>query len=79
VTGEPVPTVAIGTAVRDTARDRIALVMGHERRCLQLRPLEGGQAWDADSERVEPVSSAVLLRARVAEANARSRREPPGP
>jgi hypothetical protein len=51
--------------------------MDHERSCLQLRPLGGGIEWDADPARVEPMSSAELLKARVAEANARSRRPTP--
>jgi hypothetical protein len=63
-----------GTAVRDTTRDRVGIVMGHEGPCLQLRPLSGGREWDADPARVQPLTPAELLRARVAEANERSRR-----
>ncbi|MEU0274893.1 hypothetical protein [Streptomyces sp. NPDC006307] len=64
---------AVGTAVRDTEADRIGLVMGQEGPYVQLRPLGGGREWDADPSRIEPVGTAELLRARVAEANARSR------
>ncbi|HZG05323.1 MAG TPA: hypothetical protein VE546_17425 [Streptomyces sp.] len=71
-----------GTAVRDTARDRVGVVMGHEGPYLQLRPLSGGREWDADPEHVRPLTPEELLRARVAETNARSRAglgaEPPG-
>jgi hypothetical protein len=72
------PAVPVGTAVLDTARDRIGLVMGHEGPYLQLRPLGGGREWDAVPERVERVDPAELLRARVAEANSRSRPGTPG-
>jgi hypothetical protein len=68
------PPVPVGTAVRDTARDQVGLVMGHEGPYVQLRPLGGGREWDADPKRVEPLSPAELLSARVADANARSRR-----
>ncbi|AVH55968.1 MULTISPECIES: hypothetical protein [Streptomyces] len=69
-TGTPPPP---GTAVRDTTRDRIGIVMGHEGPYLQLRPLSGGREWDADPAAVRPLTPAELLRARLAEANARSR------
>lgn len=65
---------AFGETVRDTANDRIGVVMDHHGPYLQLRPLGGGCEWDADPARVELLSQAELLRARVAEANARSRR-----
>ncbi|MGY1438589.1 hypothetical protein [Streptomyces reniochalinae] len=40
---------------------------------LQLRPLAGGREWDADPDRVQLLTHAELLSARVAEVNARSR------
>ncbi|WP_405914425.1 hypothetical protein OG760_31620 [Streptomyces sp. NBC_00963] len=58
------------------ASNRVGIVMGHEGPYLQLRPLGGGREWDADPARVRPVGPAELLKARVAEANARSRSEP---
>jgi len=67
------PTVPVGTAVRDTVRDRIGVVMAHEGPYLQLRPLGGGREWDADPACVEPLPPEDVLRARVAETNARSR------
>ncbi|WP_239580556.1 hypothetical protein [Streptomyces sp. HB132] len=48
--------------------------MGHEGPYLQLRPLGGGREWDADPSRLRPLDAAELLSARVAEANARSRK-----
>jgi hypothetical protein len=72
-----VPAVPVGTAVRDTARDRIGVVMGQEGPCLQLRPLGGGREWDAAPDRVERVPPAELLHARLAEANSRSSRGTP--
>ncbi|MFE2440500.1 hypothetical protein ACFXDF_00235 [Streptomyces sp. NPDC059426] len=67
------PAVPVGTAVRDTVRDRIGVVMAHEGPYLQLRPLGGGREWDADPAYVEPLTPEDVLRARVAETNARSR------
>ncbi len=64
----------VGETVRDTARDRVGVVMDHHGRYVQLRPLGGGREWDADPARIEPVSQSELLSARVAEVNARSRR-----
>ncbi|KAF4406901.1 hypothetical protein [Streptomyces lycii] len=71
--GAPPPT---GTAVRDTARDRVGVVMDHEGQYLQLRPLLGGREWDADPAAVRPLTPEELLSARVAEVNARSRQAP---
>ncbi|MEV6738508.1 hypothetical protein AB0N14_16895 [Streptomyces sp. NPDC051104] len=47
--------------------------MGHEGPYLQLRPLSGGREWDADPDRVRPLTPTELLHARLAETNARSR------
>ncbi|MEU6523221.1 hypothetical protein ABZ892_10320 [Streptomyces sp. NPDC046924] len=47
--------------------------MGHAGPYLRLRPLSGGREWDASPERVRPLTSEELLRARLAETNARSR------
>ncbi|MET7904824.1 hypothetical protein ABZS86_26530 [Streptomyces sp. NPDC005355] len=63
-----------GTPVRDTTRDRVGIVMGQEGPYLQLRPLAGGREWDADPDHVHPLTPAELLRARLAETNAHSRR-----
>ncbi|MEU1041489.1 hypothetical protein ACFYP4_02080 [Streptomyces sp. NPDC005551] len=73
--GNDVP--GVGEAVRDTVRDRVGRVMGHEGPCLQLRPLGGGLEWDADPRHVRTLSQAELLSALVAEVNARSRQGDP--
>ncbi|GHJ36004.1 hypothetical protein [Streptomyces sp. TS71-3] len=74
----PTPTDAApipgGTPVRDTARNRIGVVMDHQGPYFQLRPLDGGREWDAAPEDVRPVGPGEVLRARVADANQRSRR-----
>ncbi|MFC9676405.1 MULTISPECIES: hypothetical protein [unclassified Streptomyces] len=74
MTPEPVPFLEVGDAVHDTVRDRFGRVMGHEGPCLQIRPLAGGREWDADPGHLRILSQDELLRALVAEANARSRR-----
>lgn len=67
------PSPSPGTAVRDTVRDRVGVVMGREGPYLQLRPLSGGREWDAAPGHVRPLTPEELLRARLAETNARSR------
>jgi hypothetical protein len=62
-----------GTAVRDTTRDRVGVVMGHVGPYLRLRPLSGGREWDVDPRRIQPLTPPELLRARLAEVNERSR------
>jgi hypothetical protein len=47
--------------------------MGHEGPYLQIRPLAGGREWDADPGHLRLLAQDELLRALVAEANARSR------
>ncbi|WP_446038318.1 hypothetical protein [Streptomyces sp. SID1121] len=64
---------AVGDTVHDPARDRVGVVMGGVGPYVQLRPLGGGREWDADPNRVRPLTPAELLSARVSEANARSR------
>ncbi|MFF3607084.1 hypothetical protein [Streptomyces sp. NPDC002463] len=66
----------VGAAVLDTTRNRVGRVMGAEGPYLQLRPLGGGRPWDAVPAHLRPLTSAELLSALVAEANARSRRGP---
>ncbi|MFE1250158.1 hypothetical protein [Streptomyces sp. NPDC058735] len=64
----------VGTAVRDTVRDRVGRVMGHQGPCLQVRPLGGGREWDADPRDVRPLSQDELLSPLLVEVNARSRK-----
>jgi hypothetical protein len=42
----------IGTLVKDTSRNKLGYVMGHEGPYMQLRPLAGGREWDADPAHV---------------------------
>ncbi|MCF6522726.1 hypothetical protein [Streptomyces sp. JJ36] len=71
MTGHDVP--AVGTAVRDTARDRVGRVMDHTGPYLQLRPLGGGHEWDAHPDQLHPLTQNELLSALVAELNKHSR------
>ncbi|MET9851892.1 hypothetical protein ABZY57_02905 [Streptomyces sp. NPDC006450] len=71
-------TPAIGDTVRDTRRNRFGIVTDRIGPYLRLRPLTGGRAWEAESEDTEPVSAPEVLRARLAEVNARSSRPCPG-
>ncbi|MFH8610246.1 hypothetical protein ACH4D5_22475 [Streptomyces sp. NPDC018029] len=65
------PTV--GEAVHDSGRDRVGHVMGHEGPYVQLRPLAGGQEWDAGPGRLRILTQSELLSALLAEVSARSR------
>lgn len=65
---------AVGDTVRDTALDRIGVVMGHEGSHLQLCPINGGTYWNTDPAAVRPVGPDEFLLARLRAVNARSRR-----
>ena len=67
----------VGEVVRDTARDRVGVVMDKGAGRLFLRPLSGGREWEAGAEQVSPLSAREELSARLAAANARSRRDRP--
>ncbi|MFD0352799.1 hypothetical protein ACFVHW_03495 [Streptomyces sp. NPDC127110] len=71
------PHPAIGDTVRDPRYNRIGIVTDRLGPYLQLRPLTGGREWDADPDHVEPATPPEVLRARLAEVNARSLRRPP--
>ncbi|GAA1555987.1 hypothetical protein [Streptomyces globosus] len=73
----PGPAPAVGAIVRDTHRNRLGIVTDRIGPHLRIRPLTGGRAWEAESEDTEPVSAPEVLRARLAEVNARSRRPRP--
>ncbi|MER5468390.1 hypothetical protein [Streptomyces sp. NPDC002685] len=66
---------SVGATVHDTARDRVGRVMGHIGPYVRLRPLVGGVEWDADPNRLRPLTPSDVLSALVAEANARSRQQ----
>jgi hypothetical protein len=73
----------VGQLAYDTRRERRGVVMDHLDGDVWLRPPGGGMEWTARPGEVEPVTADAaegdqperLLRARVAVANARSRRE----
>ncbi|WP_237525350.1 hypothetical protein [Streptomyces sp. SID4985] len=52
-----------GSLAIDTERDKLGYVMGHVGPYVQLRPLAGGRAWDADPARVRRATDAERLRA----------------
>lgn len=56
----------IGQIVQDTKRNRTGLVMGHEGPYVQLRPVGGGREWDADPQKLRPLTAAEALKARKA-------------
>ncbi|WP_200305744.1 hypothetical protein [Streptomyces adelaidensis] len=64
---------SLGDIVKDTKRDRIGRVMGHEGPYVQLRPPGGGREWDAKPEHIRQATPGEALSAGVAAANARSR------
>ncbi|MEE1736380.1 hypothetical protein PUR49_07665, partial [Streptomyces sp. BE147] len=62
-----------GTLVVDTSRaDRVAEFRGIAGPYWSLRPVCGGQEWEADPEDVRPVDRMERLRAENARRNARS-------
>ncbi|MFF7900609.1 hypothetical protein ACFZCV_17710 [Streptomyces sp. NPDC007920] len=72
----------VGQLAYDTRRERRGVVMDHLDGFVWLRPEGGGTEWTARPDEVEPAASALggelpegILRARVAVANSRSRRE----
>lgn len=70
---EPRQVPEPGTPVMDLARKKVGRVMdtpwGTK---VALRPEGGGTEWDAELDKVRPVSTSELLSPRVAEANRRS-------
>jgi hypothetical protein len=69
VTFKPGP----GELVEDTVVKRIGRVMGFVGPYVQLRPVGGGPEWDAEPDRLRPVTVSEALSADVWVANARSR------
>ncbi|MBT2676291.1 hypothetical protein J7E95_37005 [Streptomyces sp. ISL-14] len=62
-----------GELAKDTARNRIGVVMGKLGGRVQIRPIGGGTEWDAMPDNVEPPSAREELSARLAIKN-RNRR-----
>jgi hypothetical protein len=63
----------IGELAKDTARDRIGVVMGALGGRVQLRPLGGGTEWDVMPDNVVAPSPREELSARLAIRNGNSR------
>ncbi|MFD5130603.1 hypothetical protein [Streptomyces olindensis] len=63
----------IGELAKDTARKRIGVVMGELGGRVQIRPVGGGQEWDAMPDKVVPLSAREELSARLAIKNVNSR------
>ncbi|MBT2488946.1 hypothetical protein J7E96_10500 [Streptomyces sp. ISL-96] len=63
-----------GDFVIDTCTGRVGCVMGHDGPCLQLRPVGGGREWGCDPDDARPATVVEIMHAKVAAANALSRR-----
>jgi hypothetical protein len=63
----------IGELAKDTARDRIGVVMGALGGRVQLRPIGGGTEWDVMPDNVVTPSPREELSARLAIRNGNSR------
>ncbi|MFG2955757.1 hypothetical protein ACGF5O_18780 [Streptomyces sp. NPDC048291] len=63
----------IGELAKDSARDRIGVVMGAVGGRVQIRPIGGGTEWDAIPDNVVAPSPREELRARLAIRNSNSR------
>ncbi|MFG2936580.1 hypothetical protein [Streptomyces sp. NPDC048282] len=63
----------IGELAKDSARDRIGVVMGAVGGRVQIRPIGGGTEWDAIPDNVVPPSPREELSARLSIKNRNSR------
>ncbi|MCX4882195.1 hypothetical protein [Streptomyces sp. NBC_00847] len=63
----------IGELAKDSARDRIGVVMGAVGGRVQIRPIGGGTEWDAHPDNVVAPSPREELSTRLAIKNANSR------
>ncbi|MFD3838444.1 hypothetical protein ACFWWC_19630 [Streptomyces sp. NPDC058642] len=63
----------IGELAKDSARDRIGIVMGEAGGRVQIRPISGGTEWDAMPDNVVAPSAREELSARLAMKNGDSR------
>ncbi|KUO19655.1 hypothetical protein [Streptomyces dysideae] len=63
----------IGELAKDSARDRIGVVMGALGGRVQMRPIGGGTEWDAMPDNVVAPSPREELSARLAIRNGNSR------
>jgi hypothetical protein len=63
----------IGELAKDSAKDRIGIVMGEVGGRVQIRPIGGGMEWDALPKNVTAPSAREELSARLAIKNGNSR------
>ncbi|NEE42655.1 hypothetical protein G3M53_97125 [Streptomyces sp. SID7982] len=63
----------IGELAKDTARERIGVVLGEVGGRVQIRPIRGGTQWDAMPDNVVTPSEREELSARLAIRNANTR------
>ncbi|WP_435227887.1 hypothetical protein [Streptomyces sp. Tue6028] len=63
----------IGELAKDSARDRLGIVMGEVGGRVQIRPIGGGTEWDAVPRNVVAPSPREELHARLAIRNGNSR------
>lgn len=63
----------IGELAKDSARDRIGVVMGEVGGRVQIRPINGGAEWDAMPDNVVTPTAREELSARLAIKNSNSR------
>ncbi|MEU1035817.1 hypothetical protein ABZ402_45530 [Streptomyces mirabilis] len=62
----------IGELAKDSARGRIGVVMGEIGGRVQIRPIRGGEEWDAMPDNVVALSAREELSARLAVKNGNS-------
>ncbi|SFJ82979.1 hypothetical protein [Streptomyces pini] len=74
---EGLPAITVGSVARDLRDGRVGDVMDVRPGRVWLRPLGGGREWDAKPDDIRPLTAHEQLRARLAAANARSRRALP--
>ncbi|KAF5996206.1 hypothetical protein BOG92_034770 [Streptomyces sp. WAC00263] len=63
----------IGELAKDSARERIGVVMGEIGGRVQIRPIRGGKEWDAMPDNVVALSAREELSARLTVKNGNSR------
>lgn len=71
VSGPETSSPGVGELFYDVVRDRVGEVVARRKGQALLRPLGGGQTWEADSDGLRLADANDRLRARVNELNAR--------
>jgi hypothetical protein len=62
-----------GDYARDTSTNQVGMVIDIFGRTVMLKPVGGGEVWDADRRRVEPATLASALLEQVREYNEHNR------